>query len=137
MKSMWRAFALDKLDRFKSPWFYWHTGRKRVAIASLIVSTLAMWTAFVLAAGFSLWSIIIAVLLDAVGFWLALAYLLFLRSHLPGFTGLQSIADFFIVNQLAIPLLIGFFATRAATYWVAKACGHLPPNPKPPDEPPP
>ena len=124
MNPTWRAFALGQLERFRSPWFYWHTGRKRVAVASLIVSTLVMWTAFVLVAGFSLWSIIIAVLLDAVGFWLALAYLLFLRSHIPDFTGLQSTADFFVANQLIIPMLASFFATRAATFLVAKACGY-------------
>lgn len=125
------------MARFKSPWFYWYTGRKGVAVASLIASALVMWAAFGLVAGFSLWSIIIAVVLDAVGFWIALLYLLFIRTYIPGLLGFQATADTFVVNQLALPLLLGFFVTRATTFFVAKAWSRLSSTATPSGEPPP
>lgn len=119
---------------YKSPWFYWHTGHRRIAVLGLLLSSVALWSGFVLLAGFSIWGVVLALVLDAAGFWLALAYLLFLRTYLPTWTGLRDSADAFIVEQLLVPVLLGFLVTRTITFLVAKACGYTAPSlpPRPP-----
>ena len=112
------------LNRFKSPWFYWHTGYKAIAVSSVGLSALLMLVGFVVAAGVSAWGVVIAVLLDAVGLLLVVLYLLFLRAYIPDWIGLQANADTFILHQLLVPMLVGFFVTRAITFFVAKAFGH-------------
>ncbi len=77
--------------------------------------------------GFSLWGIILAVLLDAVGFWLAIFYLLFVRYRITEFIGLQSHIDTLIVTQLVFPMLVGFFISRLSSFSVAKFCSFSPP----------
>lgn len=72
--------------------------------------------------GFSIWGIILAVLLDAVGFWLAIVYLFFVRYHITEFIGLQSSIDTLVVNQLVFPVLAGFFISRISSFFVAKIC---------------
>lgn len=109
---------------FKSPWFYWHTGYPFIAITSVCLSALLMVAVFVAAAGFSVWGVIVAVLLDAVGLLLVALYLLFFRTHIPDFIGLQAGVDRFVVQQLLAPMLVGFFVTRAVTFFVAKARGY-------------
>lgn len=75
-------------------------------------------------AGFSVWAIMLALLLDAAGFWLALVYLLFVRSYLPAWAGLRDGVDAFIAWEVAVPILLGFFVSRLVSFGVAKACGY-------------
>lgn len=112
------------MSKFKSHWFYWHTGHKFIAITSMIISTMGMWLVLVTAAGFSIWGIIIAVLLDAVGFWLAIIYLFVLRGYVTEFMGLQDKADAVVVQQLVIPIVVSFFVSRTSTLFVAKLPGY-------------
>ncbi|HAO32574.1 MAG TPA: hypothetical protein PLP22_03955 [Candidatus Competibacter sp.] len=125
------------LHRFKSPWFYWHTGYKAIAVSSMILSLLILWLGFAVVAGFSIWGVIVAVLLDALGLLLVVLYLGFFRAYIPDFIGLQTNADAFVIEQLLLPMLVGFFLTRAITFFVARARGYSPPLAKPTDEPPP
>lgn len=90
----------------------------------MMVSALILWILLGATAGFSISGVVIAVLLDAVGFWVAIAYLFFLRSYVPQLAGLQGNADAWVVNQLILPVLVGFFLTRITSFCVAKICGH-------------
>lgn len=112
------------LKKFKSHWYYWHTGHKKIAIISMIVSILAQGLLLALAGGFALGGILLAVLLDGVGFILAIFYLLFLRPYLPEWIGLQHSADVFLIQMVIVPMLIGFFLNRIASFFVAKLCGY-------------
>ena len=113
------------IENFKSPHFYWHTGNKSIAVKSMIVSTAVMWFSLAVTAGFSIWGIIIALLLDAVGFWIALIYFFFLRSYIPNFVvDFQEKADILMMTQLLIPVFMGFFISRASSFFVAKRAGY-------------
>ena len=129
----WRVWRLWRY--YKSPWFYWHTGHRRIAVLSLLGSGIVLWGGFVALAGFSIWGVVLALVLDAAGFWLALGYLLFLRTALPAWAGLRDHADAFIVQQLLVPVLLGFLVTRTVTFFVAKACGYTAPSFRSPREP--
>ncbi len=108
------------LNDFKSHWYYWHTGHKRIAIFSMATSAVIMSLVLVVTVGFSPWGIVLAVLLDAAGFWLAVIYLVFIRSQLSEFMGLKSHIDLLILTQLALPLLAGFFISRLSSFSIAK-----------------
>ena len=88
----------------------------------MMVSTLIMWGFLVFSTDCSIWGIIIAVLLDAVGFWLAILYVFFIRYNITELIGLKSSIDMLIVNHLVIPMLVGFFITRISSFSVAKIC---------------
>lgn len=105
--------------KFKSHWYYWHTGRKSLAMMSMVVSIAAMTLCFVLAAGYSIWGVIVAVLLDGIGFWLTLIYVFAVRSYIPELA--QGQVDTLIATQLVLPMLLGFFISRISTYFVARA----------------
>lgn len=96
----------------------------------MAASAAVMALVFVAAAGFSIWGVLIAVLLDAVGFGLAVLYLLLLRTYVPAFLGLQASADAFVVNELIAPMLVGFFVTRLVSYFIARACSYTSPSSK-------
>ncbi|MFZ1327266.1 MAG: hypothetical protein WAT67_14825 [Candidatus Contendobacter sp.] len=125
---MSRILQFHWLKHLKSPWFYWHIGHRRIAVLSLLGSGALLWTGFVALAGFSFWGVALALVLDAAGFWLALAYLLFLRPYLPAWIGLRGSADAFIAQQVVVPVLLGFLVTRVVTVLVAKACGYTAPS---------
>ncbi|HOW75693.1 MAG TPA: hypothetical protein P5102_08460 [Candidatus Competibacteraceae bacterium] len=88
----------------------------------MMISTLIMWGFLVFSADCSIWGIIIAVLLDTVGFWLAILYVFFIRYNITELIGLKSSIDMLIVNHLVIPMLVGFFITRISSFSVAKIC---------------
>lgn len=111
------------MSKFKSHWFYWHTGHKAIAVTTMFINTIVMWFFLVAAAGFSIWGAIIAVLLDAVGFWLAIIYFFALRNHVTNFMGLQDKADTLVIQQLVFPIIVSFFVTRVTSFFVAKVCG--------------
>jgi hypothetical protein len=104
---------------FKSHWYYWYTGRKSVAILSMILSILVTTLCLTLALGCSIWGIVVAILLDSAGFWLTAVYVFVLRSSIPELA--QGQVDALIVTQLVLPMLFGLFVTRVSTFLVAKA----------------
>jgi hypothetical protein len=104
------------MGKFKSHLFYWYTGNKLVAIISLAVSTAIMWAALVVSAGFSIWGIITALLLDVMGFWLALIYFFLLRNYVPF---MLDKVDGFVIQNLIIPAIIGSFLSRIVCFFVA------------------
>lgn len=112
------------MKKFRSPWYYWYTGHKEIAAISIIVSFLLMCFFLVVGAGFSFWSIIFAIILDATGFWLAIIYFLFLRYNLPDFLGITGAADKFIITQIIIPVIVTFLSGRLTTFFVAKSLGY-------------
>ena len=112
------------LKKFKSPWYYWHTGHKKIALLSMLLSTGILWICLGATVGFSIVGIILAILLDGIGLGLALLYLIFLRAYIPEWTSLQSNADAFVMNILIWPLLAGFFVSRISSFVVAKVGGY-------------
>ncbi len=101
----------------RSYWYYWHTGNKLVAVISMILTTLVLWLGLVLAAGLSIWGVILAVLLDSVGFWVIVIYAVALRHYLPSVLLEQS--DTLIQQQLILPMLASFLVGRIITFYVA------------------
>ncbi len=101
----------------KSYWYYWHTGNKFVAVISMILSAAVTGLVLALSIGFSIWGIILAVLLDSIGFLVVLIYVA-VRSDLPSLVLEQS--DAFMLNQFVVPLCIAFLVGRLITFWVAK-----------------
>lgn len=103
---------------FKSYWYYWHTGQKLVALVSMILTALLVGAGMFWAVGFSLWGIILAVLLDTVGFFVAIIYALVLREYLP--TMFVPKVDELIIYQFVIPTIAVFILGRLVTFVVAK-----------------
>jgi hypothetical protein len=68
--------------KFKSPWFFWYTGNYGIAITSIVLSSVIMFILLVIGAGISMWGVITAILLDAVGLWIAVVYFFALRDYL-------------------------------------------------------
>lgn len=107
------------IKKFKSPWYYWHTGQKKIAVLSMLLSTGMLWMGLGATVGFSMGGILLALLLDGVGFGLALLYLIFLRAYIPEWIGLQGQVDAVVMNGLIWPLLVGFFVSRISCFVVA------------------
>ncbi len=124
MTKTFRSSAIRFLKKFKSPWYYWHTGHKKIALLSMLLSTGILWICLGATMGFSMIGIILAILLDGIGLGLALLYLIFLRAYIPEWTSLQSNADAFVMNILIWPLLAGFFVSRISSFVVAKVGGY-------------
>ncbi len=116
--------GIRRLRRFRSHWFYWHTGHPWIAVLSMGASAIILWVILGFSTGFSLVGILAVVLLDSLGFWLAILYLLFFRSFLPEWSGLQGSTDAFVVHQWVVPLLIGVFLNRGVSFLVAKISGY-------------
>ena len=124
MTKTFRSSAIRFLKKFKSPWYYWHTGHKKIALLSMLLSTGILWICLGATVGFSMIGIILAILLDGIGLGLALLYLIFLRAYIPEWTSLQSNVDAFVMNILIWPLLAGFFVSRISSFVVAKVGGY-------------
>jgi len=124
MTKTFRSSAIRFLKKFKSPWYYWHTGHKKIALLSMLLSAGILWICLGATMGFSMIGIILAILLDGIGLGLALLYLIFLRAYIPEWTSLQSNADAFVMNILIWPLLAGFFVSRISSFVVAKVGGY-------------
>jgi 4-hydroxybenzoate polyprenyltransferase len=93
-------------------------------VISLLASTFILWVSLWITAGFSIAGILLAVILDAIGFWLALIYLLVLRSYLPELISLKAAADVLMLKHFILPMLAGFFINRICSFVVAKICGY-------------
>lgn len=111
------------MKRFKSPWFYWHTGQKRIALISLAMSGLVSGLVLILVAGCSAWSILLALLLDAAGLLVALVYVVVARWSIPAGFGLQAHIDTVVFELVLLPALVGFVLNRACAFLTARACG--------------
>jgi hypothetical protein len=112
------------IKRFKSPWYYWHTGQTGIAVISLGVSTLLLWLLFLMTAGFSIIGILLAVVLDTVGLVLAILYLIVFRAYLPEWMGLREDADAWILAFIVWPFFLSFFVNRLVTFGVAAVSGY-------------
>lgn len=42
------------LKKFKSPWYYWYTGHKKIALLSMLPSTGILWICLGATVGFSM-----------------------------------------------------------------------------------
>jgi hypothetical protein len=106
---------------FKSPWYYWHTGQRPVALASLLLSTLVMAGLVVVFSGLSVWAVAVSLLLDSVGLALLLVYIFVIRCYLPDLA--IGPLDSFVSTELVLPLLLGIVITRTVTLGVARVMG--------------
>lgn len=111
-----------RLLRFKSPWYYWHTGRRRVALISLLISVLVMAGLAALSSGLSLWALAPALVLDSLGVGLLLVYLFVIRGYLPDLA--IDALDAFVSMEILLPLLLGVVITRCVTWGVARFLGN-------------
>ncbi|MDQ5909469.1 MAG: hypothetical protein QG599_1564 [Pseudomonadota bacterium] len=117
--------AISFIKKFKSPWYYWHTGQKKIALLSMLLSAGILWIGLGATVGFSIAGIILAILLDGIGLGLALLYLIILRTYIPEWINLKNNADALVMNILIWPLLMGFFVSRISTFIVAKSTGKV------------
>jgi len=115
------------MNYFKNHWYYWHTGNKLIAITSVILSTVTMWLLLVISSGFSIWGIIIAVVLDLNSFLLVFIYFVALRSHIPevpdhypAYFHFRDRADELIEKQFILPIMVAFFVSRLSSFCVEK-----------------
>lgn len=115
--------------RFRSYWYYWYTGHKTIAVISMILTAMVLTLGLLVNAQFALWAIITAVLLDILGIWLLILYVLIIRAQIPVLMLAQ--ADHWVLHQLMIPVLIAFFVGRFVTYIVAKQSTHATPTKRP------
>ena len=80
---------------FRSHWYYWYTGKKKVAVLSMVLSFCLLALIFNGLFSFSVCAVLLALLLDAVGFVVIAIY--HVRRKTPYFsTGIQggsAIAD--------------------------------------------
>ncbi|MBK8453906.1 MAG: hypothetical protein WAQ53_04480 [Thiofilum sp.] len=108
--------------RFRSYWYYWYTGHKTIAVISMILTAMVLTLGLLVNAQFALWAIITAVLLDILGIWLLILYVLIIRAQIPALmlALMLAQADQWVIHQLMIPVLIAFFVGRFVTYIVAK-----------------
>jgi hypothetical protein len=104
----------------KSYWYYWHTGHKSLAVTSMVLSAAVTGLVLTPIAGFSFWGIVLAVLLDSIGFLVIVIYVI-ARSHLPDL--LLEQADAFVFNQFVVPVCIAFVVGRFITLWLVKVRG--------------
>jgi uncharacterized membrane protein len=101
----------------KSYWYYWYTGNKTLAVISMALTAVLVGMGMFITAGLSLWGVAIAVLLDSLGFWLAVIYALALRNYLPDM--LLADADTLVLKQFIIPLMATCVVGRLVTWSVA------------------
>ncbi|HPE61908.1 MAG: hypothetical protein KDI15_13470 [Thiothrix sp.] len=106
---------------FRSYWYYWYTGQPVVALVSMAGSFLLLFLGLVWLGGFSLWGVLLALVLDALGLVFVLIYVLVLRTFVPDLLVVQ--ADFWVLNQFVLPAIAAFFVSRLVTGVVARLWG--------------
>ncbi|MFZ1386002.1 MAG: hypothetical protein WBP46_02240 [Thiolinea sp.] len=106
---------------FRSHWYYWYTGKKKVAVLSMALSFLLLSLIFNGLFSFSVWAVLLALLLDAVGFVVIAIYFISLRSFIP--EALLTQTDSLVVHYFVLPICIAFVLSRFVTFLVAKALG--------------
>lgn len=103
---------------FRSHWYYWYTGKKKVAVLSIVLSFCLLALIFHGLFSFSVWAVLLALLLDAVGFVVIAIYLVSLRSFVP--EALLTQTDSLVVHYFVLPICIAFVLSRFVTFLVAK-----------------
>lgn len=104
---------------FRSYWYYWYTGRKVVAVLSMVLNFAILTLILNGFFNFSIWSVLLALLLDAVGFLVIAIYFISLRSFIP--QALLTQTDSLVTYYLIVPICVAFIMSRFVTFLVAKA----------------
>jgi hypothetical protein len=107
------------MQRFHSHWYYWYTGRKKVALISMGLNFLLLTLILNGLFSFSVWAICLALLLDAVGFIVIAIYMISLRAFIP--LALVEQTDTLVLNYFVLPICIAFVLSRFVTFLVARA----------------
>lgn len=117
------------MKALRNHWYYWYTGHKTVAVASMALSTAIIWWLSGWLAAFSIWSIMVAVFFDASGIVLALLYAGLLRAHIPELPeylpdylhlDLRGKADELVMGQVVEPIIVACFVNRVTAFVVAR-----------------
>lgn len=106
---------------FPSHWYYWYTGKKKVAVISMALSFILLTLILNGLFNFSVWSVLLALLLDAVGLVVIAIYLISLRSFIPDALLIQT--DALVVHYFLVPICLALILNRFVTFLVAKAFG--------------
>ncbi|MCC6075829.1 hypothetical protein ACFPTX_07880 [Pseudomonas sp. GCM10022188] len=110
---------LGKLRKFKSPMYYWHTGREWTAVLSMLATGIVSILLFVVTmGGLSLFGILLALFADVA----ALIIVLLVALLFPSIAGVFG-SHLFII--LVIPTISGLLLSRGITYVVARRLGHI------------
>ena len=110
----------------RNHWYYWYTGEPLIAFLSIIVTAALLWGGLVWWHNYSVWGVLLALLLDSAGFWFALIYTVALRFYLPDMLVEQ--VDTWLLQNIFIPLCVSFVINRLVTFGIAKAV-HAAPKP--------
>lgn len=108
---------------FRSHWYYWYTGRKQVALISMALTLLLLTLVLNGFFSFSVWAILLALLLDAVGFIVIAIYLISLRTFIP--LALVEQTDALVLDYFVLPICITLVLSRMVTFLVAKAFSEI------------
>lgn len=109
----------DKLSKFKSPMYYWHTERKSTAVLSILTTGLLSILLFtVTTGGLSILGILLALFADTA----AVALILVVAWFFPAIAGIFGSQ---IVMLLVVPTLSSLLLARGVTYLIAKKRGQL------------
>lgn len=106
---------------FRSHWYYWYTGQKKVAVMSMALSFLCLTLLLTSFFSFSAWAVLLALLLDTAGLVVIAIYLVSLRSLIP--EALLTQTDALVVHYFLVPICVTFVLSRLVTFLVAKALG--------------
>ncbi len=96
----------------------------------MFLTAILVGVGMLLTTGLSVWGILIVVLVDVAGLWLALIYFLALRHYLPHI--LMQDADMLMINHFIIPLCASLLVGRLVTMFVASYYAKPPEIPKTP-----
>lgn len=108
-----------KLRKFKSPMYYWHTGREWTAVLSMLATGIVSILLFMATmGGLSLFGILLALFADAAALIIVFLVALLFPS-IAGVFGSQ------IFTILVIPTISSLLLSRGITYVVARKLGHI------------
>ncbi len=114
-----RGNWLGTLRKFKSPMYYWHTGREWTAVLSMLATGIVSILLFMVTmGGLSLFGILLALFADTA----ALAIVALVIAFLPSIAGIFGSQ---IVTLLVIPTVFSLLLSRGVTYVVARKLGHM------------
>ena len=104
---------------FPSYWYYWYTGKKKIAVISMVLNFILLTLILNGLFNLSVWSVLLALLLDAVGLLVIAIYCVSLRSFIPEALLMQT--DALVVHYFLIPICLALVLSRFVTFLVAKA----------------
>ncbi len=110
-----------------SPWFYWCTGYKAIAVMSIVLSSSIIWLVMFKTVDYSIVAVVFILLLDINGFLLVIVYFFLLREYIPEvpnyypeFLHFRQQADIFVENQLIKYVFVSFVVNRLSAFFIAK-----------------